>query len=71
MGLPRVTDAEQIADEYYAKWARLLLGADPWRNSGTCSSEVGWKLSGYARVVRAVALRRAALWNRGYSDWCA
>ncbi len=66
-----VDDAQVIIDGYYEGWARLFLGADPWRNAATCMSKVGWKLSGFARVVRAVALRRASLWLAGTSDWHA
>ena len=66
-----VTDAEPLINENYERWARLLLGADPWRNPATCMSDVGWQVSGFARVVRAIALRRASLWLRGASDWHA
>ena len=66
-----VTDAEPLINEHYERWARLLLGADPWRNPATCMSDVGWQVSGFARVVRAIALRRASLWLRGASYWHA
>lgn len=54
-------DAETILNDCYSRWARSLLGADFWRNPATCSSEMGWKLSGFGRVVVSVAMRRAKL----------
>ena len=49
----------------------MLIGAAPWRNAASCSSEIGWRLTGFARVVKAVALRRASLWLKLGSDWHA
>lgn len=61
--------AEACLDELLDSWARLFLGAEPWRNSFVARSELGWHLSGFARAVRCVALRRARLWSRGADDW--
>ena len=66
-----VPDAEELLEVAYGKWACAMLGADWWRNKAVCCSELGWRLSGFARVVRSVALRRARLWRRGGSDWHA
>ena len=48
-------------DGLFKKWARLLLGADSWRNGAVATSELGWGLGGFCRCVRSVALRRAKL----------
>ena len=39
----------------------VLLGANWYCNASTCSSELGWMLSGYDGVILAVAMRRARL----------
>ena len=49
-------------DGYFERWAKDLLGADAWRNAAVATCEVGWSLTGAARGVREVALRRARLW---------
>lgn len=64
-------DAPAILDECYGRWAKLLLGADFWRNPGTCSSELGWTFSGFGRVVVSVAMRRATICCALESDWHA
>ncbi len=64
-----VEDAEKLVCEAYDRWARTLLGAEWYRNAGTCSSELGWSMSGYHRIVLAVAMRRAKLWSSGDGDW--
>ena len=66
-----VPDAEAILDEAYGRWACSLLGADWWRNKAVCCSELGCRISAFARVVKAVALRRARLEMRDSSDWHA
>ncbi len=66
-----VPDAQKLIDDAYARWSRLLIGADFWRNAAACSSEMGWRLSGFGRVVRSVALRRAKLWDSSDSNWHA
>ena len=66
-----VPGAQELLDEFYDRASRLLLGADFWRNPGTCSSELAWQTSGYGRVVRSVALRRAKLWQTCESNWHA
>ena len=66
-----VDDAQSIIDIYYDRWGRLLIGAAPWRNAASCSSEIGWRMTGFARVVKAVALRRATLWVKIGIDWHA
>ena len=53
----------------YGRWAKTLLDAAWFRNGGTCSSELGWKLSGYDRVIVAVAMRRARLWSSDADGW--
>ena len=52
-----------------ASWARQLLGAEAWRNEAVCESELGWCLSGAARGVRSVALRRARVLCSDSNDW--
>ena len=54
-----------LLEENYATWARLLLGADPWRNAYVAIGEVGWTLSGSARFVLNAASMRARLWRAG------
>ena len=61
--------AAVLLDEAQANWARSLLGAEHWRNGGVCCSELGWGVSGAARGVRSVALRRARILSRSESDW--
>ena len=55
--------AEQTLDETYEMWARGLLGAQAWRHAAPLLCEVGWALSGFARAVRATAMRRARLFE--------
>ena len=64
-------NAVHIIDQAYERWSRTLLGADWWRNAAVCGSELGWNISGFARVVYAVAMKRAKLWLRGIPDWHA
>ena len=64
-----VPTAKSALDEALERWARALLGADPWRSSAVARSELGWHLSGFARAVRSLALRRARLWARDSDDW--
>ena len=66
-----VPNAAELLDRAYDNWGRTLLGADWFRNAAVSGSECGWVISGFARVVRAVALRRARLFSRGDSDWHA
>jgi len=61
--------AKPRLDNALEHWARLLLGADWWCNGAVCRSELGWTLSGMARGVKCVALRRARLHNLPASDW--
>ena len=60
--------AQSVLDDQYQSWARALLGADAWRNAAVATSEVGWPLGGFARLVRATALRRAKLWTLPEQD---
>ena len=64
-----VPTAESALDEALERWARALLGADPWRSSAVARSEFGWHVSGFARAVRSLAFRRARLWARESADW--
>lgn len=64
-----VPAAQSALDEALERWARALLGAEPWRSSAVARSELGWQLSGFARAVRSLALRRARLWARDTNDW--
>jgi len=66
-----IPDARSLLGEFYDRSARLLLGADFWRNAGTCASELGWQLSGFQRVVKCVAMRRAKLWCMADTNWHA
>ena len=52
-----------------SSWARALLGAESWRNAAVCERELGWLLSGFARGVRSVALRRARALSLDSLDW--
>ena len=61
-------EAQDILDRYFDSWARRLLGADPWRNNAVARSELGWALGGFLRGVKAVALRRAQLWQQPDMD---
>ena len=61
--------AKSIIDNVYERWARQLLGGDTWRNAAVATSEVGWRISGYARVVQAVALRSARMLSLPASDF--
>ncbi|CAK0826178.1 unnamed protein product, partial [Prorocentrum cordatum] len=54
--------SEKAADAAYEGWARLFLGVPPWRGPAAALGEMGWRLSGAARLVGDVASRRAALW---------
>ena len=56
-------------DLFFMDCARKLLGADPWRNGAVACSELGWHVSGFARGVRSVALRRARCWFLPADDW--
>ena len=51
-------------DACYDRWAKLILGADPWRNEKMCSSELGWDLTGAARAVHDMATKRAYFWQQ-------
>ena len=66
-----VPNAQDIIDQAYVRWSRILLGVDWWRNAAACTSEMGFTHSGFARVVYAVAIKRAKLWLRGENDWHA
>ena len=57
-----------VLNEQYAKWARSLLGAAPWRNAAVASSELGWSLDGSCRLLRDVALRRARMQKLSWQD---
>ena len=55
-------------NEVYNSWARVLIGADRWRNSAVASGELGWSLSGAGIAVVDVAMQRARLWSLDDSD---
>ena len=55
------TDAAQILDDAYARWARILLGVPSWMPAHAVFWELGWSLSGMARAVLDVAMRRARM----------
>ena len=38
-------EAMSIIVSAYARWARQLIGADPWRKSAVCQGELGWRCS--------------------------
>ena len=52
-------EAEDSLNRKYGAWALQLLGAQPWRRSAAATSEMGWRLTGYARGLRDMALHRA------------
>jgi hypothetical protein len=54
-------DAQVMLDTAQARWALVLLGADPWRSRHIAWLELGWNLSAFAKAVEAVARRRARL----------
>ncbi|CAE8622071.1 unnamed protein product [Polarella glacialis] len=58
-----VPDAKDLLDAQYETWAKQLLGVPSWKNGAVARCELGWGLSGYARALLAVAMRRAALWR--------
>ena len=60
-----VPDSEDTVNKAYDRWARSFLGAEFWRNAAVCAHELGWLLSGFARVVLAVATQRAKWWADG------
>ncbi|CAE8613108.1 unnamed protein product [Polarella glacialis] len=43
-------------------WAQQLLGADAWRNTAMCRSELGWALSGSGSAIYDMAMKRASFW---------
>ncbi|CAE8689424.1 unnamed protein product, partial [Polarella glacialis] len=49
-------------DAAYGKWAQQLLGADAWRNTAMCRSELGWALSGSGRAIYDMAMKRTSFW---------
>ena len=51
--LVMVPDAPARLDALYADWGRALLGAPGWHSATLTFGELGWRISGYARVVRA------------------
>ena len=55
--------ARSALDTAFATWAKILIGADSWRNSGVAFAELGWNLSGSALCVLDVACARARLWQ--------
>ena len=61
--------AQDHMDHAFNTWARLLLGAEPWRNADISCVELGWFLTGFARGVRSVVLRRARAWALEPKDW--
>jgi len=58
-----VEGAEDILDGAYEDMARALLQAPPWHSGALATGELGWRLTGYARSVRAAAMYRARLWR--------
>lgn len=64
-------ESSRTLDCAYERWAKELLGGDPWRNGAVARSELGWKTSGFARTVQAVALRRARFARLPASDFYA
>ena len=57
------TIAENTLDAEYSSWARQLLGLPTWASGEVARAELGWRLTGFARSIRAAASRRASLWN--------
>ena len=46
-----IPSLEELLDDAYHKWARMLLLADKWKNAGVIRGELGWSLSGYGRFL--------------------
>ena len=61
-------NAESRLDQQYEAWAKALIGSPPWRNGVVAQYELGWCLSGYARAVKSMATRAAALSQFPSSD---
>ena len=58
-----VSSAQDVLNSKYYQWAWALLGAEAWNNGAVASSELGWRVLGFDRVLLAAALRRAKLWS--------
>lgn len=59
----------QNLESTFNRWAKTLLGGDPWRNDSVATGEMGWSLSGSARVVLDVALRKARVLQLDEGDY--
>ena len=44
------------------------MGLDSWRHAAPARAELGWKLSGYGRSIKAAVLRRARLFSLPAED---
>ena len=53
--------AEGTLDAEFSSWARQLLGVPAWASGEVARAELGWRLTGFARSVRAAASPRASL----------
>jgi hypothetical protein len=58
-----VEGAEELLDSAFEDWARAFFKAPPYGTAALFRAELGWALTGFARSVRAAALRRAVLWR--------
>ena len=58
-----VEGAEELLDSVFEDWAWAFFKAPPWGTAALYRAELGWALTGFARSVRAAALRRAVLWR--------
>ncbi|CAE7431354.1 unnamed protein product, partial [Symbiodinium sp. CCMP2456] len=56
-----VPDATRILDDAYDRWAKILLGVPAWLPAHAVVWELGWPLSGMARAVFDVAVKRTRI----------
>ena len=56
-----VPDATRILDDAYDRWAKIFLGVPAWLPAHAVVWELGWPLSGMARAVFDVAVKRARI----------
>jgi hypothetical protein len=57
-----------LADDAYNRWARTLLGAEPWRCGDVASAELGWHITGAGRCLIDVVAKRTTWWTASSSD---
>ena len=61
-------DASATLDSLLDTWALTLLGSPPWHHAGAARCLLDWRLSGMARAVKEMALKRAEFWRLPDND---